>query len=106
MRGPIYTVSYDGRTVRPWLDLSDPRWGLSVLSTGRERGVIAVSAGNHAQGVALAAATLGVKAVIVMAASASETKIAATAARGRSSSIHRVRTHAKGPPSSSNGSGA
>jgi threonine dehydratase len=32
----------------------------------RERGVIAASAGNHAQGVALAASRLGIKAVIVM----------------------------------------
>ncbi len=32
----------------------------------RARGVIAASAGNHAQGVALAASTLGVKALIVM----------------------------------------
>jgi threonine dehydratase len=48
----------------------------------RERGVIAVSAGNHAQGVAWAAAATGVKAVIVMASSASETKIAATRGYG------------------------
>ena len=32
----------------------------------RARGVIAASAGNHAQGVALAASRLGVRAVIVM----------------------------------------
>ncbi|MEZ4522731.1 MAG: threonine/serine dehydratase [Thermomicrobiales bacterium] len=48
----------------------------------RERGVIAVSAGNHAQGVAWAASTVGVRSVIVMAASASETKIAATRGYG------------------------
>jgi len=48
----------------------------------RERGVIAVSAGNHAQGVAWAASTLGVRATIVMAATASETKIAATRGYG------------------------
>ncbi len=48
----------------------------------RERGVIAVSAGNHAQGVAFAASTLGVQAVIVMAASSSGTKIAATRGYG------------------------
>ena len=44
----------------------------------RQRGVIAVSAGNHAQGVAWAATVLGVKSVIVMASSASESKVQAT----------------------------
>ena len=38
MRGPLYSVSYDGKTVTPYLDLSAPTWGLSVQSTGRERG--------------------------------------------------------------------
>lgn len=41
-------------------------------------GVIAVSSGNHAQGVALAARTLGVRAVIVMPADSNPTKVAAT----------------------------
>ena len=38
MRGPLYSVSYDGNTVTQYLDLSAPAWGLSVQSTGRERG--------------------------------------------------------------------
>ena len=38
MRGPLYTVSYDGRTVTPYLDINAPTWGVSVQSTGRERG--------------------------------------------------------------------
>lgn len=42
----------------------------------RGRGVIAVSAGNHAQGVALAAQKLGVKATIVMPTFAPEIKVA------------------------------
>jgi hypothetical protein len=37
MRGPLHTVSYEGRT-RLYLDLNDPRWGFSVQSEGRERG--------------------------------------------------------------------
>ena len=41
----------------------------------RRRGVIAASAGNHAQGVALAAAKLGVKAFIVMGHNTPEIKI-------------------------------
>ena len=38
MRGPLYSVSYDGKAVTPFLDLSAPSWGVSVQSTGRERG--------------------------------------------------------------------
>src|SRR5262245_61047280 len=41
----------------------------------RERGVIAASAGNHAQGVALAAQRLGCTAVIVMPATTPRIKI-------------------------------
>ncbi|RMH26867.1 MAG: pyridoxal-phosphate dependent enzyme [Planctomycetota bacterium] len=43
-------------------------------------GVIAYSSGNHAQGVALAAALLGIRAVIVMPTNAPKTKRAATEA--------------------------
>ncbi len=39
MRGPIYSVSYDGRTVRPYVDANAPTWGVVVQSGGRERGV-------------------------------------------------------------------
>lgn len=38
MRGPLYTVSYGGGTVTPYLDISAPNWGVSVQSSGRERG--------------------------------------------------------------------
>ena len=38
MRGPIYSVSYDGEALVEYLDLSAPRWGLSVQSDRRERG--------------------------------------------------------------------
>jgi threonine dehydratase len=46
------------------------------------RGAITYSSGNHAQGVAYAARTLGAKAVIVMPDNAPEVKIAATRALG------------------------
>ena len=46
------------------------------------RGVIASSAGNHAQGVALAAQKLGCKAVIVMPATTPKIKVDAVKARG------------------------
>src|SRR5207253_733138 len=46
------------------------------------KGVIAASAGNHAQGVALAAQKLGCRAVIVMPVTTPRIKINAVAARG------------------------
>jgi threonine dehydratase len=48
----------------------------------RARGVIAASAGNHAQGVALAARTLGCRAVIVMPTTTPRVKIDAVRAHG------------------------
>ena len=54
----------------------------------RERGVIASSAGNHAQGVALAAAKFGTKATIVMPAGAPLAKIAATRSYGAEVVLH------------------
>jgi hypothetical protein len=38
MRGPLYGVSYDGKTVTRYLDINAPSWGVSVQSQGRERG--------------------------------------------------------------------
>ena len=38
MRGPIYSVSYDGATVRSYVDINDPKWGVGVQFSGRERG--------------------------------------------------------------------
>jgi hypothetical protein len=38
MRGPLYAVSYDGRTVTQYLNINDEKWGVSVQSMGRERG--------------------------------------------------------------------
>ena len=48
----------------------------------KRRGVISSSAGNHAQGVALAARIHGLKAVVVMASNATPSKVAATRAYG------------------------
>src|SRR5918911_4617541 len=50
----------------------------------RSRGVICASAGNHAQGVALAAQRLSCKATIVMPVTTPHIKIAAVEARGAS----------------------
>lgn len=58
-------------------------WRLSSLSPEeREGGVVAVSSGNHAQGVAWAARRLGVKAAIVMPHDAPQVKLANTRALG------------------------
>lgn len=38
MQGPIYTIS-DAGEVRLYLDINDPRWGVPVEFSGRERGV-------------------------------------------------------------------
>src|SRR5258705_5815289 len=47
-----------------------------------DRGVICASAGNHAQGVALAAKRMGARAVIVMPVTTPQVKVAAVKARG------------------------
>jgi threonine dehydratase len=54
----------------------------------RGRGVVAASAGNHAQGVAFAAATLGTKATVVMPEGAPLPKIEATASYGAEVILH------------------
>jgi len=38
MRGPIYSVSYDGKTVAPYVDVNAATWGHPINYTGRERG--------------------------------------------------------------------
>jgi threonine dehydratase len=57
----------------------------------RSRGVVAASAGNHAQGVAWAAALLGTKATVVMPEGAPLPKIAATRSYGAEIILHGAR---------------
>ncbi len=54
----------------------------------RATGVVCSSAGNHAQGVALAASVLGCHAVIVMPETAPEVKVEAVRARGAEVILH------------------
>jgi threonine dehydratase len=62
---------------------------MSRLSAAqRARGVIAASAGNHAQGVALAAQRLGCRATIVMPTTTPPIKVGAVAARGARVILH------------------
>ncbi|MCL5042216.1 MAG: threonine ammonia-lyase, biosynthetic [Gammaproteobacteria bacterium] len=62
---------------------------LSQLSDEqRAKGVVAASAGNHAQGLAYAARHLGVKATIVMPRTTPEIKVKAVRARGAKVILH------------------
>ncbi len=61
---------------------------LTLSAAQRKKGVIAASAGNHAQGVALAASTLGVKATIVMPTGATLQKVEATRGYGAGVVLH------------------
>ena len=62
---------------------------LRLLSEEQAKaGVICSSAGNHAQGVALAAKVYGIKAVVVMAENATPSKVEATKAYGAEVVLH------------------
>ena len=39
MTGRLYSISYDGKTVTPYLDITAPEWSVPVQSNGAERGV-------------------------------------------------------------------
>src|ERR1700742_5123556 len=59
-----------------------------LTAEGRARGVVAAGAGNHAQGVALAAQLLGCRATVFMPESAPLPKVAATKAYGAEIRMH------------------
>ncbi|MGI9276645.1 MAG: threonine ammonia-lyase, biosynthetic [Endozoicomonas sp.] len=61
---------------------------VQLSATEKSRGVIAASAGNHAQGVALAAKKLDIEAVIVMPTTTPEIKFKACEARGAKVILH------------------
>ncbi len=89
---PLMPVEIGGVRVHAKADLLQPigafkirgAWHRLTELTPAERtaGVIAVSSGNHAQGVAWAARELGIAAAIVMPADAPRVKLAATRALG------------------------
>jgi len=89
---PLLPVEIDGTKCRVKAESLQPIgafkirggwWRLSTLSDEeRARGVVAVSSGNHAQGVAWAARKLGIKAAIVMPRDAPKVKLEATRALG------------------------
>ena len=91
-RTPLLPLDWGGRRV--WVKAECLQQGGSFKLRGafnrllqlspaeRERGVVAFSSGNHAQGVAIAARRLAVSATIVMPADAPAVKIEATRAAG------------------------
>jgi len=92
VRTPLLPLDWEGR--RLWVKAECLQRGGSFKLRGatnrlmqldeaeRARGVVAFSSGNHAQGVALAARRLAMKAAIVMPADAPAVKIEATRAAG------------------------
>jgi threonine dehydratase len=89
---PLLPLEVDGRTIWCKAEMLQPigsfkirgAWNsLSDLTAEqRAKGVVGVSSGNHAQGVAWAARRLGVAATIVMPENAPKAKIEATKALG------------------------
>ena len=61
---------------------------MQLSAEQKARGVITASAGNHAQGVALAARELGIKATIVMPCSTPELKVLGVRSRGGEAVLH------------------
>ncbi|MYL98201.1 pyridoxal-phosphate dependent enzyme [Novosphingobium sp. FGD1] len=89
---PLLPLEVEGRTIWCKAECLQPvgafkirgAWHRLTALTQAERtaGVVGVSSGNHAQGVAWAARRLGVKAAIVMPVDAPEVKLANTRALG------------------------
>ncbi|MEQ1725704.1 MAG: pyridoxal-phosphate dependent enzyme [Sphingopyxis sp.] len=89
---PLLPLTVDGRTIWCKAECLQPigsfkirgAWNRMTDLTAEQRalGVVGVSSGNHAQGVAWAARRLGTTAIIVMPADAPQAKIAATRALG------------------------
>ncbi len=61
---------------------------VSLSDAEKRCGVITASAGNHAQGVALAAAKLGIRALVVMPGTTPEIKVNAVRSRGAETVLH------------------
>ena len=91
-RTPLIRARIGGHTL--WLKCENRQTGgafklrgasnrlLAMSAAERTRGVVAFSSGNHAQGVAIAARRLGIKAVIVMPGDAPAPKVEGTRAEG------------------------
>ncbi|MBU0793899.1 MAG: pyridoxal-phosphate dependent enzyme, partial [Alphaproteobacteria bacterium] len=89
---PLLPLEVDGRTIWCKAEMLQPIGAFKIRGAWhrlsdltpeqRARGVVGVSSGNHAQGVAWAARRLGIAATIVMPSNAPQAKLAATRALG------------------------
>lgn len=89
---PLLPIEVDGRTLWCKAEMLQPIGAFKIrgawhrltdlTDAERARGVVAVSSGNHAQGVAWAAKRLGISATIIMPENAPKAKIEATRALG------------------------
>lgn len=89
---PLLPLEVDGRTIWCKAECLQPVGAFKIRGAwhrltaldraARDKGVVAYSSGNHAQGVAWAAKKLGIPAVIVMPADAPQVKIDGTMALG------------------------
>lgn len=89
---PLLPFEHGGRTLWAKAECLQPMGAFKIRGAWhrltdltpeeRARGVVAVSSGNHAQGVALAARMLGIAATIVMPADAPRVKLERTAGYG------------------------
>jgi threonine dehydratase len=89
---PLLPLEVDGRTIWCKAEMLQPIGSFKIRGAWhrlsdlnqeqRARGVVGVSSGNHAQGVAWASKRLGIKAIIVMPENAPSAKITATREMG------------------------
>jgi threonine dehydratase len=102
---PLLETRISGRTI--WLKCECLQTGrafklrgatnrlLQLSEEERKRGVVAFSSGNHAQGVAIAARRLGMRAIIVMPADAPAVKVDATRTHGAEIIFYDRRTESR-----------
>ncbi|CAE6726434.1 L-threonine dehydratase biosynthetic IlvA [Paraburkholderia nemoris] len=82
LRNPVYLKREDNQPVFSFKVRGAYNKMAHIPADALERGVITASAGNHAQGVALSAARMGVKAIIVVPVTTPQVKVDAVRAHG------------------------
>lgn len=82
LRNPVYLKREDNQPVFSFKVRGAYNKMAHIPAGALERGVITASAGNHAQGVALSAARMGVKAIIVVPVTTPQVKVDAVRAHG------------------------
>ncbi len=82
LRNPVWLKREDNQPVFSFKLRGAYNKMVNIPADAREAGVITASAGNHAQGVALSAARLGVKAIIVVPVTTPQVKVDAVRVHG------------------------